>query len=59
MDAHREQPRRGTRLYPFPGGVLEVWDCHDEDEPPGIYLECQGDELPNTGDAETDGRWPA
>lgn len=56
MNAHREQSRRGTRLYTFPGGVLEVWGYHDEDEPPGIHLEWWGSEPSDTGNAEIDGR---
>ena len=46
---------RHARPYVFPGGVLEVWDYHDEDEPFGMDLEVQGSEPPATDDAETDG----
>jgi len=33
------EPRRGTRLYPFPGGMFERWDDTDEDTEPGVYVE--------------------
>ncbi len=39
MAAHGGEPRRGTRLYPFPGGMFERWDDTDEDTEPGVYVE--------------------
>ncbi len=42
-------PRR-TRLYTFPGGVLEMTDYGEDD--PGFYLEFQADRRPAESVAE-------
>lgn len=34
-----DEPRRGTRLYPFPGGMIERWDGTDDDTDPGVYVQ--------------------
>jgi hypothetical protein len=39
MNANGDEPPRGTRLYPFPGGVFERWDDTDDDTDPGVYIE--------------------
>ncbi|MEU0507148.1 hypothetical protein [Nocardia sp. NPDC005998] len=46
---------RRTRLFVFPGGLLELADYGDEDESSGIYPEWRGSEPPATGNADTDG----
>ena len=39
MSTDEDEPRRGTRLYAFPGGMFERWDDTDEDTEPGVYVE--------------------
>lgn len=38
MTTDGDQQRRGTELYPFPGGVFERWGNTD-DAGPGVYVE--------------------
>ncbi|AHH20994.1 hypothetical protein NONO_c62230 [Nocardia nova SH22a] len=39
MSGHGDQPARRTRLYTFPGGVLEVQEYPGDEPGVGVYLE--------------------
>lgn len=43
MDTYDDEQPRGSRLYRFPGGVLETTDYGEGADGPGVFLEFEAD----------------